>query len=278
MSYLGVTIDKSLLFKKHLSKAAAKAEKVGTQLARLMPNVGGPRENRRRLLSTVVHSVLLYGAPAWADTLDLVPANVKSINKVQRKVLLRRTCAYRTVSEAAINVIAATPPADLLASEREVEFLRRRLGAGAPPRFDLVNNWQERWEVSGCWTRELIPNVKRWYARSFGMTNFHLTQFLSGHGCFGSYLNRIRKLESPACIDCSAPCDDAEHAFFICDRWWRQRRELEAKLEEEFKPESAIEAMLKSSNNFSAINAFVDNVLKTRENEERERQRRPDNL
>jgi len=123
--------------------------------------------------------------------MDLAPANAKIINKVQRKVLLRKTCVYRTVSEAATNVIAATPPADLLGREREVEFLRRRIAADAPPKYDIVSNWQERYdnEVSGCWTRKLIPNVTRWYTRNFGRTNFHLTEFLSGQGCFGSYLN-----------------------------------------------------------------------------------------
>jgi len=192
MTYLGVNVDKSLLFKSHVRKASAKAEKkIGSQLARLMPFVGGPQEDRRRLMSSVDHSVLPYGTPVWAHTLDLSPANAKIINKVQRKVLLRKTCAHRTVSEAATKVIAATPPADLLARVREVEFLRRRFVADAPPKYDIVSNWQERWdnEVSGCWTRNLIPNVTRWYIRNFGSTNFHLTQFISGHGCFGSYLN-----------------------------------------------------------------------------------------
>lgn len=118
MTYLGVIIDKSLLFKSHVRKASAKAEKIGSQLARLMPNLGGPREDRRRLLSSVVHSVLLYGAPAWAHTMDLVPGNRKILKKVQRKILIRRICAYRTVSEVATNVIASTPPLDLLAKHR----------------------------------------------------------------------------------------------------------------------------------------------------------------
>ncbi|XP_050064771.1 uncharacterized protein LOC126553675 [Aphis gossypii] len=126
MRYLGMIIDKSLLFKSHLKKAAAKAEGIGMQLARLMPNVGGPREDRRRLLSLVVHSVLLYGAPVRAHTLDLVPGNVRLLNKTQRKVLLRCMCAYRKVSEAALNVLSSTLPADLLARERESEFRKRR--------------------------------------------------------------------------------------------------------------------------------------------------------
>lgn len=31
--------------------------------------------------ASVMHSVLLYGAPTWAHTLDLVPGNVKLLRK-----------------------------------------------------------------------------------------------------------------------------------------------------------------------------------------------------
>jgi len=50
MTYLSIVVDKTLLFKAHVRRAAEKAQRVGTQLARLMPNVGGPCEHRRRLL------------------------------------------------------------------------------------------------------------------------------------------------------------------------------------------------------------------------------------
>lgn len=125
MTYLGI-VDKLCLFKAHIKKATQKADRVGVSLARLMPNVGGPREAKRRLLVSVVHSVLLYGAPSWAHTLDLVPGNVNLLNRSQRKVLLRKICAYRTVSGAATTVLAGIPPADLLARERETEYSRRR--------------------------------------------------------------------------------------------------------------------------------------------------------
>jgi len=50
------------------------------------------------------------------------------------------------------------------------------------------------------------------------------------------------------------------------------------KIEGEFIPETAIETMVKSLNNFFSINDFVDNVLRTRADEGRERQRRPYNF
>ncbi|KAE9525570.1 hypothetical protein AGLY_014097, partial [Aphis glycines] len=280
MTYLGMLVDKSMLFKGQVKKAAARAAEIGNQLARIIPNVGGPREDRRRLLLSVVHSVLLYGAPSWAHTLELVPGNVRTLNRGQRRVLLRCVCAYRTVSEAATNVIASTPPADLLAKEREATFDRRRAPVAPSrdndPRSDTMEAWQERWstEEKGSWTRRLIPDVRAWCARSHGLTtNFHLTQFLSGHGCFGQYLHRIRKLDNPGCVDCLAPVDDAEHAFFRCDRWWRRRMELKAAINDPFTPETVVGKMLESRSNWTAVVQFVKEVLTQREAEERERQR-----
>jgi len=81
MNYLGMVVDRSMLFKGQVKKAAARAAEIGNQLARIMPNVGGPREDRRRLLSSVVHSVLLYGAPSWAHTLEFVAGNVRTLNR-----------------------------------------------------------------------------------------------------------------------------------------------------------------------------------------------------
>lgn len=69
MKYLGILVDKDLMYREHIGAAASKGQSVISSLSRLMPNLGGPKEQRRRLLVSVVHSVLLYGSPIWADTL-----------------------------------------------------------------------------------------------------------------------------------------------------------------------------------------------------------------
>jgi len=85
--------------------------------------------------------------------------------------------------------------------------------------------WQTEWDVSNKsrWTRRLIVNIKMWTSRSFGNCDFHLKQMLTGHGCFGQYLNRFKRRDDPVCVDCGAASDDAEHTLFRCDRWWRDR-------------------------------------------------------
>ena len=62
IKYLGVQLDRRLSFGKHLKIASAKAIQCGANLARLMPNIGGPREAKRRLVVSVVLSKLLYVA------------------------------------------------------------------------------------------------------------------------------------------------------------------------------------------------------------------------
>lgn len=126
MKYLGIVVDRSLLFKVHIEEAARKAEKMANALGRLMPNLGGPKESRRKLFVSITMSILLYGAPSWADTLSLVPKNKTIVNRVQRKALLRGICGYRTVSETATNILSGVPPADLLAEERSAMFNERR--------------------------------------------------------------------------------------------------------------------------------------------------------
>ena len=86
-----------------------------------MRNVGGPREAKRRLLMNVPISVVMYGAPVWADLLRIVYRRAE-IEKVQRRAALRCVSAYRTVSTDAVCVLVRSPPVELLAAERQEVF------------------------------------------------------------------------------------------------------------------------------------------------------------
>ena len=67
IKYLGVTIDAQLPFKEHLLSTGLNASKVARALAAIMPKIGGPKQPRRTLLSSVVRSVILYAPPIWVD-------------------------------------------------------------------------------------------------------------------------------------------------------------------------------------------------------------------
>ena len=39
-------------------------------LSRLMPNTNGPKASNGRILISVTHSIMLYGAEVWAEALN----------------------------------------------------------------------------------------------------------------------------------------------------------------------------------------------------------------
>lgn len=272
MTYLGMIVDRTRLYKAHIRRASDKAERIGAQLSRLMPNVGGPREHRRRLLSAVVNSVLLYGAPTWARTLQYVPGNARALNKTQRKVLLRVVCAYRTVSETAANILSSTPPADLLAMEREAEYLRKRgRSGGGDFRDDTYQRWNARIaEAStGEWTIRMVGDIKAWCRRPHGQLNFHMTQLLTGHGCFGKYLHKIGKEATEACHHCRTEVDDARHTLLECEAWEEDRNRLAAHLVPGNDMESVVKRAAEDSSCWEALSIFCRNVMGAKEVAER---------
>ena len=88
--YLGMTLDTKMTFWPHIRDAAERAALKTAALARLMGNTKGPRLSVRRLLMTVTHSILLYGAEIWVDA-TRIEKYLKKIAAVQR----RGRCASR---------------------------------------------------------------------------------------------------------------------------------------------------------------------------------------
>ena len=70
IKYLGVQLDRTVSFGEHLQIATFKVIQWGASLARLMPNIRGPREAKRRLMVSMVHSKLLYAALVCAGALQ----------------------------------------------------------------------------------------------------------------------------------------------------------------------------------------------------------------
>jgi hypothetical protein len=271
MRCLGVWIDDKLGFGTHTEKAAAKASAVGEQLARLMPNIGGPRPSRRRLYSTVVNSTLMYGAPIWSAALQQEKKRA-TMARVQRNSALRTITAYRTVSEDAATTLACSPPIHLVAEER------RATREGCDPKIArraTTEAWQRRWEEStkGRWTHRLIPNIESWCGRKHGDLCFHLTQLMTGHGCFGTYLHRLRKEPSERCHHCDAPKDDAEHTAFHCPAWEELRQTVRSAVASgRTVAETMVPDMLHDTESWNAWQTFAKKVMTTKETAERERQ------
>ncbi|KAL4082363.1 hypothetical protein QTP88_030019 [Uroleucon formosanum] len=308
LRYLGVILDKRLTFAAHVETVAGKAARSATALARLMPNIGGPVQWKRRLLTSVVDSQLLYAAPVWVSSIADVSRTRGNLIRPQRSAALRCIRAYRTVSDEAALVLACTIPADLLGLERlrigkrlhaELEPGEQRPSKASVRRKErelTLTRWQARWRTAGkgAWTRRAIPNVVRWVGRTVPWVplTYHMTQALTGHGCFQWYLHRMGRAESPRCLLCPCTSDTAEHTLFVCERWEMFREELSSRLghrptafdvqelvcgpEFEALPEDPVEkaeTLREAELRFRLFFQMVEKIMTEKEQLERQRQR-----
>ncbi|CAK9821247.1 Putative 115 kDa protein in type-1 retrotransposable element R1DM [Anthophora retusa] len=289
MKYLGIRLDERLNYGMHFKEIYGKTMKVMNMMGILLGNTKGPLQKKRELLVSVGRSILLYGAPMciWGDRTN-IGKNREMIDKISRVCALRIAAAYRTVSTEAAEIIAGSPPLDLIVemrkkkyerlkqlgvedlSEREKGRVKRRIGKEV--RTDMLNQWQERWETDtgkAVWTRSLIGDIRIWENRKHGQIDYFLTQFLSGHGAFNKYLHKFRKRESPMCSVCNVS-EDAEHVILKCPRWRRERGELELREgEENVTPRKIINLMTRNKDKWKKYAEVVRRILRAKEAEER---------
>lgn len=276
LRYLGVQIDKKLNFKEHIHAVVVKAQTTVAKLARVMPNIGGPRQEKRILLNEVVHASILYAAPIWAKALEVKKEKQKLLS-VQRRSALRVVSAYRTVAEQAVFVIAGIPPIDLVVKERA--YIYDQKTRGRTDKADIKNEakeilyqlWQRRWDEAygGKWTHMLIPNIRRWTERKHGQVDYYLSQILSGHGAFEHYLYRFKKRASAACKYCSSAIDDVSHTIFECSAWEPGRLKIKGIFKVPFKKENLIPSIVEDEDIWEAFVAFISKILRQKELDQR---------
>lgn len=76
----------------------------------------------------VVLSVLMYGAPIWANALRTKGIGGLRLKGIAGRMAVRAARGYRTVAHEAAGVIAGIPPVDLVAwSYAEGYLTRKRL-------------------------------------------------------------------------------------------------------------------------------------------------------
>lgn len=295
VKYLGVILDSRLSFEQHFQYVEAKVSKVARALGRLMPNLHGPGENKRRLYANTLISTMMYGAPIWSDSLNYSRKNRQVACRLLRVIAIRVTAAYRTVSHDAATLLARIPPLQIMAASQKKIFARSRdlLNSGVwsktleneikeMEKLIMKRQWKlfmTRPEAAGLRTiNAIMPNFEGWLNRAHGSINYHLTQILSGHGCFNTYLFRIQKADSEECTFCDAARDNTEHTLFSCTKWSDQRSELSRTLMEEvdgnMNLDRIVHHLISDENKWKVIQAFITDIMQDKEREERERQRR----
>lgn len=78
------------------------------RLTRIMPNISAAKQTKIKLLSNAAHSVVLYGAPIWAD--EMSATGCTELFKVQRRICLGVASGYCTISREAVSVTTGIAP------------------------------------------------------------------------------------------------------------------------------------------------------------------------
>ena len=278
IKYLGIILDQRLNLKEHLKYAGGKAGKAETAIARILPNVGGPRQSRRKVITNVTTSILLYGAPVWRQALD-TSSYLRLMEPVHRRSALRITSAYRTTSGEAAHVLAGIPPIKLLAEERVL--MRNRANQRREQQDStetereikelIISKWQEEWDMTtkGRWTHRLIPLIRPWFTRAHGEVNYHLTQVLSGHGGFREYLHRVGVTPTPDCHSCPGEAETAEHVLLKCNRFKNERENLEHSMREPLTETSYVATMLRTQEDWDNGCKFAYTIMQKLSSQER---------
>lgn len=295
MKYLGVKIDRLWDFRDHFKYVESKLHKVSRALNRLMPNLRGPGEGKRRLYASVMTSVLTYAAPVWGSALASSPDYIiRPLRGLQRTVAIRVISAYRTVSFDAATLLARLPPWTLEVALRRRVYKRiaeaKRMGI-----FDrqednnirreesilLIRQWEALLSRPCVWGQRTInavlPHIHRWIDRRHGEITFHASQILTGHGSFGHFLWRIGKRDSTRCFHCQGDDDTLEHTLSDCPVWDNPRSDLRDELGlvplQQITLDLIIDKILERKTHWFAFINFCSFVLRMKEEEERRLER-----
>ncbi|KAJ3498163.1 hypothetical protein NLG97_g1340 [Lecanicillium saksenae] len=139
MRWLGIWLDRSLSFKPHVEKWAAKAQAVANHLRRLTNTQHGPAPSAvRTAVLACVEPVLLYGAeiwypgktrPRWSKPERVVPTKTQHLLRRMTKPLNYAMKAilpvWKTTPTPILHRESGIPPVTLLLEARQLRFAAR---------------------------------------------------------------------------------------------------------------------------------------------------------
>lgn len=142
----------------------------------------------------------------------------------------------------------------------------------------LMRSWKRRLKdknLPGVEIRNAINKVfTEWINRSYGGINYTMTQILTGHDCFNSYLERMEKSNSALCNHCTEFIDDMKHTLCDCEAWNYERDEMKATINSNINLDNIIKAICSNREKWQAVNTFAQKVIYSKKEDERREKRR----
>ncbi|XP_067131222.1 uncharacterized protein [Centruroides vittatus] len=91
-----------------------------------------------------------------------------------------------------------------------------------------LSQWQEEWDngSTGRFTHTFIPNVKERLKWKHLLPTFSMTQLITGHGNFNSYLKRFHLKDMDICPCDSTSIQDSQHYLWDCEFFTQERVRL----------------------------------------------------
>lgn len=105
------------MFSQHLNTLVTKVDAVTFSLAKVMPNLRSPYEEKRRIFAWVLMSMLIYEAPVWAEDISRNRDVQGCLRRTQKRIVDRVSCAYKTVTFETAVILSRMIPVDILAQK-----------------------------------------------------------------------------------------------------------------------------------------------------------------
>jgi ribonuclease HI len=141
--WLGVFLDRKLLFNHHVKILTAKAENTVHRLSMLANTIKGlSQEHVRRLYRACVIPVLTYASPVWWTGKK---NHEKQLTRIQNRALRLICATFRTTPIHALEIEASVPPIRLALdyNNRCAAIRINKLPTGSPVIQRLPDTWRE---------------------------------------------------------------------------------------------------------------------------------------
>lgn len=231
---LGVVVDEAGSYLPHANYIGQRAANAFGKLSRVSASSWGIRYPALKFLyAGTYRAVLTYAAEVWYNSASRFTVR-RALLRTQRPALTLLTKAYRSVSTAALPVLAGVLPADLdvqlvgrLARERAGLLPRERRRRKKELLQDVLTQWQKRWEESTD-GRELycfFPDVAERIEQKWVEPDYATSQILTGHGAFRSRLHAMALSDTSEC-HCGLADETRDHVLWKCPLYDEERSAL----------------------------------------------------
>ena len=284
VKYLGVIIDNRQNYIEHVKYLRTKIIQHVCMIKRIASERWGIKPKIQKVLyGAVALPIIRYGSVLWWEVVCKTTVR-RNLLALQRALLLLMTKSCRTVSTAAVQVVAGAKPLSLeIIEDALIKRLKRNLSTTSERyyyreketeqfnetvsmeieriRMYIMDRWQCEWEIEtrGRDTYDFIEDVsfavrnKAWF-----LPNRFAVYLITGYGPINSTLNKRGLSEVSNCPICGEASETRDHIIFDCVGYENIR------LTGISEYRNNRNELIKNEHNLEKFNMFAKNVFQKR--------------